>query len=181
MLTDVDYFFVYKHLVRFILLHKTNAFRNTMEVPFLRSLVLFISLANVEYLEDSYFFNFIYLFRFFYGNRSFFSKFKSAFSLGRTYHSFTIQSFFFKRYSFFPILFLVNDVLALTSRFNYHFFFKDPGVFLLQFFDMNLFLEKKTNVGLFNLSGVLHYKFFFSLRNFKFYNLFLDSLKFYAV
>jgi len=181
MLADVDYFFVYKHLLRFILLHKTNSFRNTFAVPSLKSLVLFVSLANVEYLEDSYFFNFIYLFRFFYGNRSFFSKFKTSYSLGRTYHSFTIQSFFFKRQCFFPIFFLINDVLAVTSKFNYHFFFKNSNVFMVQFFDMNLFLEKKTNIGLFNLSSFLNYKLFFSLRNFRFYKLFLDCWKFYAV
>lgn len=181
MLADVDYFFIYKHLVRFLLVHKTNVLVNSFQLPCLESLVIFIRLQNVIYMEDSYFFNYIYLFRFFYGNRSFFSRYKAFFSLGYTYHSFTIQSFFSGRFAFFPLFFIINDVLSITSSHNYHYFFYSPGVFFLQFFDMNLFLEKKTNVGLFNLRGFVNYKMFFSIRNYRFYNLFLDSLKFYAV
>jgi hypothetical protein len=176
MFSDVDYFFNYRYIVRFVLTHKLNCFSNTFQVPELKCLVFFFSINELLDLEDVRTFNYFYIFRFFLGNRSFFTKFNSFFSLGRTFYTFNVQSFFAKRFMYFTLLFLVNDVLAFMKRSNYSYFF-GVGSFTINFYDMNVFLEKKTNLALFSLKDFLGCRFFFSLKNFRFYSLFLNILK----
>lgn len=168
MLNTVDYFFNYKYLARFLLLHKIDCFENTFQLPRLRSLVFYFTISGLEDLDDVRTFNYFYLFHFFFGNRSFFTKFNSVFSLGRTFYSFNVQSFFLGRLCFFPISFIVNDVLSLINKNNYSYHFYNSA-FCMSFYDMNLFLEKKNNLGLFNLRNFLNYKIFFSNLNFDFF------------
>jgi len=132
-------------------------------MPYLNILLLFFSVNEIEQLDDSRTFNYFYLFRFFFGKKSFFTKFVSFFSYNRNFYNFNIQIVFKKSYCFFPLFFLVNDLLFLTNI-NFFTWFFNPtkhNVFILRFFDMNLFLEKKTNAGLYSLVNNLNYKFFF--------------------
>ena len=176
MLNTVDYFFNYKYIARFILLHKSNCFFNTHELPLLRGLLFYFSISGLEDLDDVRTFNYFYIFRFFLGNKSFFTKFKSDFRLGHTFYSFHVQSFFSGRFCFFPVSFLVNDVLSVINI-NTYSYFCSGSVFCMSFYDLNFFLEKKNNLGLFNLKNVLNCKLFFSSIGFSSFGLLLRILK----
>ena len=66
---------------------------------------------------------------------------------------------------FFPINFLINDIMPVINREFLHVkFFKNCVKFSI--LDMNIFLEKKNAVGFFNLKEPLNYKFFFFGINF---------------
>jgi hypothetical protein len=176
MHSSVDGFFNYSYLVRFLLIHKTDAFFSTFELPLLRRLVFFISVVDLSDLDDARVFNYYYLFRFFFGSKALFTGFSSRFSLGRTFYSFNIVSFFFRRFSFFPMSFLINDVLPLINKANYSYYL-EGFCFTISFFDMNLFLEKKNNLALFNLKNPLVSRLIFSSKNFHFYSMLLNILK----
>lgn len=173
---SVDYFFNYMHVVRFLLVHKVNFFGNSLELPFLKKSSFFFSVVDLSEGDDARIFNYFYLLKFFFGVPAFFANFRKRFSLGRTFYSFYIVSFFTRHLAYFPLFFLVNDMLAMTNKSNYSYFVREH-CFHVSFYDMNLFLEKKNNVGLFSLKDYLSSRFVFSAKNFKFYGLLLEVLK----
>lgn len=182
MLLKVDYFFTYKHVLRFLLLQKYIYFYNTFMIPFLRSLLVFISVNKLLQLDDPRSFNYFYLFRFYFGKRCFFTKFSTITSFSSTSYSFNIQVSLKDKRCYFPLFFLINDLLALSSRAYWGFFFmwRFNGIyFFFRFFDLNLFLQKKTNAGLYFLYNNLNYKFFFQYSDFLSCELLIDSLKFH--
>lgn len=176
MYPSIDYLFNYNYLLRFMLVHKTDAVGNTFQLPFLKSLLFSFSILDLVDLDDPRVFNYYYLFRFFFGAKAFFTNFRSKFVLGRTFYSFHVVSFFFRRGVFFPLHFLVNDVVALANKNSYGYFL-DGSSFTMSFFDMNLFLEKKNNLALFNLRNPLVLRFDFSSKSFSFYAMLLNLLK----
>lgn len=176
MYSSVDGFFNYIYLARFLLVHKTDVFSSTFDLPFLKRLVFFFSIIDLVDVDDPRVYNYHYLFRFFFGSKAFFTNFKSRFVLGKTFFSFNIVSFFFHRLSFFPVYFLANDVLPVVNKNSYGYFF-DGVYFTMSFFDTNVFLEKKNNLGLFNLKNPLVAQFIFSSKNFYFYGMLLNILK----
>lgn len=179
MFLKVDCNFTYRYTLRSILMHRYFYFKNFFELPTLNSLLIYFSINEVEQLEDPRTFNYFYLIRFFFGRKSFFTKFSSFFSHNKNYYSFNVQIFLNKNDLFFPLFFLSNDLLALTSSKFINYFFTPTrfDIFVLRFFDMNLFLEKKTNAGLYNLLNNLNYKFFFECSNYEINELFLISFK----
>jgi hypothetical protein len=177
MLLKVDFFFSYKYVLRFVLIQQYGFFFNTFQIPFLKNLLIFFSINDLEDLDDARSFNYFYLFKFFFGNKSFFTRFRSFFSLGKTYYSFNIQSFFSGRFCFFPLFFLINDLLALTNSNHYKIFYLAFDSVSFSFFDLNLFLEKKTNVGLFSLRDCLNFRFIFSCSDFVVRDLLLHLFK----
>lgn len=176
MFSSVDCSFNYRHMVRFLLVHKADVFFSTFELPFLKKLIFFFSVIDLGDLEDPRVFNYYYLLRFFFGSKAFFTSFKSKFLLGRTFYSFNIVSFFFQRFIFFPLFFLTNDVVPLTNKNTYGHYLDGP-CFTMSFFDTNVFLEKKNNLALFNLKNPLVARFIFSSKHFQFYALLLNLLK----
>jgi hypothetical protein len=180
MLLKQDFYFTYKNVLRFYLLQKCDFFLNSFELPFLTSLLLYFSVSELEDLDDGRAFNYFFLFRFFFGKKAFLTKFDSSFRLNRTFYSFTIYIFFQKRNCFFPLFFLVNDLLAFSSDKYIKIFFmphRSGCSFFLRFFDMNLFLEKKTNSGLYYLYDNLNFKFFFKLSGWLPCDFLLSTLK----
>jgi len=181
MLLKVDYFFTYRYVLRFLLLQKYIYFNNTFTLPVLRSLLVFFSVADVPKLDDPRSFNYFYLFRFFFGKRCFFIKFSSVIGFNSVSYSFNIQMFLRNKSCFFPLFFLINDLLFLSSKNYWKFFFisrLNGCFFFLRFFDLNLFLQKKTNAGLYFLYDNLNYKFFFQYSDFLACQILVNSLKF---
>lgn len=176
MSATVDYYFNYRYLVRFFLVHKVDIFSSSFELPFLGQMTALFSVIDLSDTDDPRTFNYYYLFRFFLGTKGFITNVKTKFLLGRTFYSFNIVSFFSKRFLFFPLHFLVNDVIASSNK-NTYGYYRDGLCFTMSFFDTNVFLEKKNNLGLFTLKNPLVVKFFFSSRSFEFYGLLLNSLK----
>src|SRR5690606_21814250 len=119
-----------------------NSFGNTMELPYLKTSSFFFFVVDLPEGDDPRVFNYFYLLRFFFGVPGFFSNFRKRFSLGRTFYSFSVVSFFTGSSAYFTLFFLVNDMFAMTNKNNYSYFMRE-GCFCVSFYDMNLFLEKK--------------------------------------
>lgn len=90
------------------------------------------------------------------------------FHLGIHYYKFKIFCFFFKSECFFPLVVFISDILSLS---NDQFFFSGmplTGKFFIFFFnDPSVFIEKKTNIGFYNIRGAMGFQIFFS--NFSFF------------
>lgn len=181
MVLNPDFFFLYKNCFRFLLIHKTGYFTNTFGLTKLLSLNLFFSLDGIVDLDDVSSFNYFFLFKFFFGRKAFFSKITSKFHLGVTYFYFSIFSNIFSNYKFFLLSVFVNDLLSFSNKS----FLQNSlpslhsNVFYFKFLDLNIFLEKKTNVGLYNLKNSLNYKFTFVCLDLYSNLFFLDFFKIY--
>lgn len=78
----VDYFFFYKYILRNILLLKLFSITNTYAIPLFKKLLLFFSLTNIADVDDVQIYNYLYLFKYFFGRRAFLTRRSSLFSLG---------------------------------------------------------------------------------------------------
>ena len=98
------------------------------------------------------------------GRKAFFSGYKSFFNLGKTTFNVKIQLILNKTDFYNTALFFSNDVLAFLdlSYITVRSFKKDLNLHVYSYTikDMNLFVEKKTNIGLFNLKDPLNLKIF---------------------
>lgn len=159
-----DLFFSVKNIFRFFLINKYGLFYNSFEIPFLKILFIYFKIFNLKDLDDVRGFNYAYFIGFFFGRNAFFSKNSSIFHLNVTFYSYKVYSFFFSQDIFFPLSFFVNDVL--TCSFSDFFFFKSFSwkgfFFYFRFSDMNIFLEKKTNQGFYNLKDFIRFKLVFT-------------------
>lgn len=171
-----DFYFHYLHIVRF-LCNSHFDFNNTHLIPFLSKLTLFFSLRDLSTLEDPCVYNYFYLFRFFLGRRAFVSNYSSYYSLRVTYYSFDICISLRKANAFFPVAFYVNDLHRFLSLKGSHSYFLHPLCYTILIRDTNLFTERKTNLGLYNLKHPLHYRFFLSNGDLASSRFFLDSFK----
>lgn len=79
----IDFHLVYRHVTRTLLIMKSPCITNTMLVPQLDQLSLRFPLLRVLTLSDRQSYNYLYLFKFFFGRRGFLIKLKSYFSLGK--------------------------------------------------------------------------------------------------
>jgi hypothetical protein len=176
----MDFFFNYKNVLRYLLINKLEIFYSCFNLPFFEKVVVYFFLYKTMSLDDSSFYNYAYLFRFFFGKRAFFSKNKSVYNFNQSFHSFSIQIFFDGSRDFFSsIFFLVNDIFPFTSRSNVRkkFIVGFNYLFLVSLFDLNIFPEKKTNPGLFFLKDFLRFKFFIKCSDIEVSRIFLMSLK----
>ena len=175
-----DFLFNYNNVIRFILLHKDLSNNNYL-IPNLCKVICYFPLKNLEDLDDVRVYNYFYLFKFFIGFRAFFTGYKCIQGFGQTTYDFRVQ-IVLKKNDIFPLLsFFVNDIFPVLDAdyysvnlikgnlISYHFLLKD----------MNIFSEKKTNLGLFNLKDDLNFKFSFnSLKN-NSVKLFFSNIKLY--
>lgn len=49
---QVDYYFHFKNSIRFILLHKLGNITNTYDIPYIRKLLFFFSINQLEDIDD---------------------------------------------------------------------------------------------------------------------------------
>ena len=178
MALKIDYKFVYNYIIRFLFFHKFFNY-NTYAMPKLKALIIYFSVNEMEAVDNPKTFNYFFLIRFFFGKRAFFTKYSNFTSFSRNFYNFNVQVFFNKCDYFFPIFFLVNDMLPFVSNkfFSYFFVPTNANIFILRFFDMNLFLEKKTNAGLYSLNNNLNFKFFFECSDYELNDHFLYFFK----
>jgi hypothetical protein len=83
MKLQLDYHFTYKNTLRFLLLHKLGSSNNTYNLPSINKLIFFFSLRKLEDLDSSEVYNYLYLFKYFFGKNAFLTKNKSYFVLGK--------------------------------------------------------------------------------------------------
>lgn len=159
---EVDFKFFYKNVVRFILLNKLNNLTNTYSIPLINKLLLFFPLIKIEDIDHVQSYNYVYLFKFFFGKKAFFTRQKSFFNLGKWTYSFNVGISFQNSNLYEHVFFLINDLLPYidSSFLKFGVYSKEFNIFYFIIKDLNVFCEKKTNLGLFFLESSLNYQIF---------------------
>lgn len=80
---DIDFFHFYKYSIRTLLIHKLSFIKNTYNIPRIVSLSLFFSLRKLEDIDTVEVYNYLYLFKFFFGRCAFLTRCKSYFNIGK--------------------------------------------------------------------------------------------------
>lgn len=78
----VDYKFYYLYSIRTIMINKYFKINNVLSIPKITKLLFFFQLSKIEDLDDAQLYNYVYLFKYFFGRRAFFTKIKSFFNVG---------------------------------------------------------------------------------------------------
>jgi len=157
---EKDLFFYYKYIVRFFFYNKSSYLSNLncFLIPKFWKVHLFFEILDLIDLDDPKIFNYFYLFRFFFGKKAFYSRYSTRFSLNVLYHNFLVNLVFTKKEIYFCINFFVNEIFPYLNKKNLNINFSSNEVVI---YDMAIFLEKKTNIGLFSLRDSLNVTFFF--------------------
>jgi len=168
----IDYNFFYKNSVRTLLFYKLFSLTNIKEIPSLSKLICSFSLSKIDDCDDVQVYNYCYLFKFFFGRIAYLTRVKSFYNLGIWSYSFRVFIIFQDKEIFNKLFFIINDLLyRLDNNFiNFGIFSIKLNIFYLSITDLNIFSEKKTNLGLFNLKQNLDFKFFctgFDIQNSK--------------
>ncbi len=151
----IDFFFHYKYVCRNLLLNRYFDLKfNTNQIWKINYLIIYFSVNELENLEDISVMNYAYLVRFFFGRKVFLSNYKCKFHRGIFYYSFIIQSLIKKMDLYYILFFYVIDIKVHLS-FEYIDIKVTKEYFELKIKDMYIFLEKKNNLGLFNLDEFL--------------------------
>jgi hypothetical protein len=157
-----DLLFHYKYICRFLLIQKIGYLTlSTHHISKISKVVAFFSVKDLVDFEDLRNSNYFFLLKFHFGRRAFILNYKTEFSLNILYHSFIIQFISRGNNVYFPIIFILDDFkFCLTKKSFIISRYKNTLNFKV--LDMNIFLERKTNVGFFNLKDKLNVKFFCS-------------------
>jgi hypothetical protein len=179
MKLEIDLYFTYKYTLRFLLLQKLNS-NNTYNLPKIQKLKFYFLLRKIEDLDSPEIYNYLYLFRYFFGKNAYLAKNKSYFVLGKWYYNFNVNMILnnIKDISY-VLFFFFNDIIKNIdpSFIKKGFFSKKLNVFFFAIKDMNVFSEMKTNVGLFNLKKALNLHIYCLGINTENTMIFLNTLK----
>jgi hypothetical protein len=157
-----DLYFHYRNVVRYVIFNKfSSKVFNSYEVLNFSKVFLYFSIKNLENFDDFCVSNYHFFFFFFFGGRSFFFDFKSIFTLGIVYYNFLVKCFFVKRYIFFVLNFMLNEILIRIKGEKIH-LIKQNLYWNYCIRDVSFFNEKWPVLGLFNLRHDLNIRFFFS-------------------
>lgn len=102
---DYDLSFNYKFVIRHNLLLVQYVYINSFKLPFLKTTRIAVSFKQQESLDADVLMSYFYLLRFFLGKKAFVTKYKSFFSLRKTYYSYTIICDFHDKQVFIPLYF----------------------------------------------------------------------------
>lgn len=176
-------FFNYNCTLRFLLLHKLPLVKNIFVLPCLRNLICFFSIKGLEDLSDVRIYNYFYFFKFFFGHKAFFFSYKVNLGFGKTTYDFTIQIALNKHDLFRNFFFISSDIIYCVdyNYMDYCFYKASFFVFFIVIKDMNIFSEKKTNLGLFNLKNYLNVKVSISASDSDAARLLLNVFKIYFI
>lgn len=78
----LDYNFHNKHIVRHIMMNKINII-NTHAIPNISKLIFTFNLNRLDDIDDVQVYNYIYLFKFFFGKIAYLTRLRSYYSLGK--------------------------------------------------------------------------------------------------
>lgn len=158
---QLDFKFHHKYVLRFLLLQKLGyKYIHPYNIPNLSKIKMYFSvkdLVDFDHIKGS---NYYFFFKYFFGKKASFVNYTSSFSLNVLYHSFEIQLIFRKHDIYLCFDFLFNDILPFCN--NQYAFFNARQKHYVSYtiYDMNIFLERKTHVGFFNLKDNLSFKFY---------------------
>lgn len=157
MIYKKDFNFYLNSILNFSVIQKYGHFSNFYQVPKFEKVLISFSSIKIEDFNNPSFFNYPYFIKFFLGVNAFFLAPKAHFHLGVTTYSVKVISFIKRKELFLFLNFFYNDLLPIQDEFS-HFFSKKSSLYSYTLGDLSLFSEKKTNVGLFNLSSPLNFK-----------------------
>lgn len=78
-----DYNFLYKYSIRTLLISKYSNIQNYLNIPFISKILLTFPLKHLEDIDEAQVYNYLYLFKFFFGRRAFLTRSKSFYNLGK--------------------------------------------------------------------------------------------------
>jgi len=78
-----DLQFTYKYNIRHILINKLGYIKNEMNIPFIKKLIFLINIRNIENVDERQIYNYFYLFKFFLGRKTYITKNKKIYHLGK--------------------------------------------------------------------------------------------------
>lgn len=175
----VDYNFFYKQIVRNILMNKLNIVTNQYNIPQIEKLTYFFILSRIVDVDDAQIYNYVYLFKYFFGKTAYLTKIKSFFILGKWSYSLKVVLHVKKNYLYKNFFFFVNDIYNIVEKGYKKFgiFSKNFNIFYIIIKDLNIFNQKKTNLGLFFLKKPLNLHIFCTGCDHSQMGIFLQNLK----
>jgi len=79
-LIDINHF--YKYTLQYLVANKYSHIKNYLSLPRLKKIFYFFQLSHISDLDDPQIYNYVYLFKYFFGKRAFLTKIKSFFNVG---------------------------------------------------------------------------------------------------
>lgn len=158
---SIDYNFFYKQVARGILINKLNV-DNIYNVPSINKINFFFILSKIEDLDDVQIYNYLYLFKYFFGKSAFLTKIKSFFNLGKWSYSLKVILNIKSNDIYKIFFFFLNDIYYIAEKsYKYKGIFSNKlNIFYIIIKDLHIFSEKKTNLGLFFLKQSLNMHIF---------------------
>ena len=153
--------FHYSNVVRAQLILKNFIIKSNYTIPMLNKLNIYFAVRKLENRDHPKIYNYLFLFRFFFGLSGYITNYNSIFILNKTYYSFDVAAGISKKNNYYLIYYLAYELLpAAVTITNYIKNTKhNKKSLVLTLWDMNLFTEKKTSLGLFDLVDPINYQF----------------------
>jgi len=150
-----DYNSFYKYTIRNIIIHKYGQFTNSYQIPSINKIIYTFRLYKLEDLDDIQIYNYLYYFKFFFGGQGYLTKYKSFFNLGIWTYTLRVCMYIVHPMIVYENTHLVFDEYLINIDRNAivsGFYTKSAKIYYIILKDLNSFPERKTNIGLFNLS-----------------------------
>jgi len=128
-------------------------------IPKLSKIMYSFKLNKLEDLDDVQVYNYLYFFKFFFGRCGVLTKYKSEFKLGLWSYNLCVFMYVYSPRCIYNNIFLlyIEYLSFIDDSFIYaKFLTKTAKIYSIIIKELNFFSEKKTNMGLFNLSAYLH-------------------------
>lgn len=115
-----DMYFLYKTILRSVILTRNIYVNNSFNIPFPKSLIIFFDVIDITDIDDIRALNYGYFARFYLGRKIILTQMRSTFHLGVSYYSYRALTPFSTRECFFPLGVFVNDILGRSSPHIFH-------------------------------------------------------------
>jgi hypothetical protein len=154
-----DLQFTYKYNIRHVLINKLGYIKNEINIPFIKKLIFLINIRNIENVDERQIYNYFYLFKFFLGRKTYITKNKKVYHLGKWYYSFNIQIIINNKDIYSLLYYLYNNIINEIDKSLIKYLIINKKienkyiVFSLINEDNSIYNEYKTNYGLFNLKS----------------------------
>jgi hypothetical protein len=79
----IDFEFYYKNSIRYLLLNKLGYLTNLYSIPNISKLIFKFLLSHIENVNDIQSYNYLYLFKYFFGYKAFLTKQLNFFKEGK--------------------------------------------------------------------------------------------------
>lgn len=120
-------------------------------------ILYFFILVHIEDLDDVQIYNYLYLFKYFFGKIAILTKIKTFFNLGKWTYSLRVYlNFSYKQILYNQFLFFINDLYLNSDKNFYSIYSLQRQIYYFVLTDLAIFTNKKTNLGLFYLKQKLN-------------------------